>query len=319
MFRRAALRPLLLSVLLACGCASREETVTVASFNLWGAGANAGESIDQTVAALRVLDADLIALQETRAEGANCNEADCPPSDRSLAGELADALGYFVHEQSPSHEALWANAVLSRHPIVSTLPQDLGVIVEVAGERVTVVNIHLTDYPYQPYQLTGIDYGDAVPLQDAASAIAAAERARGAALDSVLTVIDALPPSRLTVLCGDFNEPSHLDWTEAAAALGRHPLAVAFPASRKLVSAGFIDSWRAVHPDERRYPGFTWTPYADRDDPGEHHDRIDFVYVKGDGVRIRSAAVAGESELAADIVVTPWPSDHRAVVATVEY
>ena len=52
------------------------------------------------------------------------------------------------------------------------------------------------------------------------------------------------------------------------------------------------------------------------DDPTTHHDRIDFVYFKGRGVTVTDVKVIGENDENADIVVTPYPSDHRAVVAT---
>ena len=51
------------------------------------------------------------------------------------------------------------------------------------------------------------------------------------------------------------------------------------------------------------------------DDPTTHHDRIDFVYYKGKGVKLNWVKVVGESKENADIVITPYPSDHRAVVA----
>ena len=40
-------------------------------------------------------------------------------------------------------------------------------------------------------------------------------------------------------------------------------------------------------------------------------------YVRGAGVTVESAAVMGEKAPEADIVVTPWPSDHRAVRAVI--
>ena len=52
------------------------------------------------------------------------------------------------------------------------------------------------------------------------------------------------------------------------------------------------------------------------DDPKTHHDRIDFVYFKGNGLKVTDAKIIGENEENADIVVAPYPSDHRAVVAT---
>ena len=83
-----------------------------------------------------------------------------------------------------------------------------------------------------------------------------------------------------------------------------------------MAQAGFVDAYRAVHPDEIKHPGYTWTPTTKADDPNDHHDRIDFVYVKGKGVSMEDAALVGESSEHANIVVTPYPSDHRAVVAT---
>jgi exonuclease III len=86
-----------------------------------------------------------------------------------------------------------------------------------------------------------------------------------------------------------------------------------------MAKAGFQDAWRSVHPDELVKPGFTWTPVTKADDPKDHHDRIDFVYVRGKGLRIRGAQVVGENNMNADLVVSPYPSDHRAVVAFVSF
>ena len=54
----------------------------------------------------------------------------------------------------------------------------------------------------------------------------------------------------------------------------------------------------------------------DRNDPTTHHDRIDFVYFKGKGVEVIDTKIVGESKENAGIVVVPYPSDHRAVVAS---
>ena len=117
-------------------------------------------------------------------------------------------------------------------------------------------------------------------------------------------------------LVGDFNEPSHLDWTEAAAKAGRHPIKVAYPTSKAFAAAGFSDAYRTVYPDEMAKPGFTWTPMTKANQSKTHDDRIDFVYFKGKGVNVTDAKIVGENEENADIVVAPYPSDHRAVVAT---
>jgi exonuclease III len=95
-------------------------------------------------------------------------------------------------------------------------------------------------------------------------------------------------------------------------------VAVLWPATGQIHAAGFVDCFREIHPDPVAKPGNTWTPITAEDDPKDRHDRIDLVLVGG-GVRVEKAEVVGEDGGRADIVVTPYPSDHRAVVATVSW
>ena len=74
-------------------------------------------------------------------------------------------------------------------------------------------------------------------------------------------------------------------------------------------------AYRTIYPDEMKNPGLTWSPKYKADDPTTHPDRIDFVYFKGNGLEITDIKIVGENEQNADIVVAPYPSDHRAVVA----
>jgi hypothetical protein len=80
-----------------------------------------------------------------------------------------------------------------------------------------------------------------------------------------------------------------------------------------------VDSYRAARPDPLEDPGFTWTPGypAPYVLPWDVHDRIDFVWAAGPALTL-SSDVVGESRANADIVVDPWPSDHRGVVSTFE-
>jgi hypothetical protein len=75
-----------------------------------------------------------------------------------------------------------------------------------------------------------------------------------------------------------------------------------------------------MHPTNRTFPpafgfndpGITWTPDGYQHDPKDVFDRIDFVHFSdGDGV-----AVTSSTDLDARNSVSPWPSDHRAVVST---
>ena len=73
-----------------------------------------------------------------------------------------------------------------------------------------------------------------------------------------------------------------------------------------------------VRPDEVAVRGNTWTPLTQPDDPKDRHDRIDFVFLGGRGAVVKNSEVIGEDRKQADIVVKPYPSDHRAVVSTVD-
>lgn len=304
---------LLCTVLSATTCLADEARLTLLSFNAWGGGLNEGKPVDETLAVLRAADADLVGLQEARAESSNCSAQDCPPGEHSIAPELAAELGMQLHEQRGNENVTWACAIFSRYPILRATPHDLGVVVDVQGRRVAVFNIHPTDFPYQPYQLLRIPYGDAPLLQSAEEAEAAAATARGPALQLLMEDLASVADTEAQVIFGDFNEPSWRDWSERAAAAGRHPLAVNYPLTRALENAGFVDALRAIYPDEIEKPAYTWTPMTSPDDPADHHDRIDFVFVRGPAISVESAAVVGEKAPAADLVVTPWPSDHRAV------
>jgi len=299
-----------------------ETHLTIMSFNAWGAGQNAGKTTVETIAVIRAAQADLIGLQEVRAESVPCRSEYCPPQGPSAAAEIATALGFHVYAQEKLNDALWANAILSRYPILGASEHDLGVRVDVHGQEIWLFNIHPTDYPYQPYQLLGIEYGAAPFIHTAGEAVRYASRTRGSALQLLQQDLATVSPAALTIITGDFNEPSQLDWTDAAVAAGLQPLAVRWPLTRALKEAGFVDAFRSAHPDVVAKPGFTWSPLiaADTlatDKPMDHRDRIDFIFVRGQSVVVNEAAVIGESSAVADIVVTPWPSDHRAVVARI--
>jgi endonuclease/exonuclease/phosphatase family metal-dependent hydrolase len=209
--------------------------------------------------------------------------------------------------------------VISRYPIGAASANDLGVPLDVNGRTVWLFNIHLDDEPYQPYQLLGIAYGPAPFLSTAAGAVDFANRTRGPALDLLLSDMAAAEGAAAVFVTGDFNEPSVLDWTPAAVAAGQKPLAVDWPTTGRLMAEGFVDAYRAVHPDPVAKPAYTWTPRYDEAATDDEPDRIDFVLVRGDAVQVTDAAIVGEDGPRSDIKVMPWPSDHRAVVAEIAF
>jgi hypothetical protein len=129
----------------------------------------------------------------------------------------------------------------------------------------------------------------------------------------------ALASNAPVFLTGDFNEPSHLDWTQTAANAGLHfGKKVDWPTSHAITNAGLTDAFRQLRPDEVNDHGNTWTPGspAPNQAANEVFDRIDFVYYSGANVSPLSALTLGydANDPDTDIGIQPYPSDHRAVV-----
>ena len=193
------------------------------SFNIWGGGANEDKPVDETAAAIEAVDPDIVGIQETQLEGPKCTARFCPPRGKSVAAELADALGYNYYEQEQTNDALWSNAILSRHEIGEPTANDLGVEIEIDGRSVYAFNIHLDDSPYQPYQLLDIPYGGAPFIDTEAEAIRFAERTRGSGIELLREDLAEADDASAAFVFGDFNEPSGHDWTPEAVEPGTTP------------------------------------------------------------------------------------------------
>jgi endonuclease/exonuclease/phosphatase family metal-dependent hydrolase len=319
MNRRMLLSSACLVLLAATPAAAEGTSLTIMSYNIWGGGMNEGKPIDETVAVLKAVNPDIVGLQETRLEGDPCTAEVCPPRGDSVGPKIAEALGYHYFEQTAVNDALWANGILSRYPIGAATPNGTGVAVDVNGRKVMVFNIHLDDAPYQPYQLLNIEYGPFPYLKTAEEAVKAAADTRGPALKLLFDDMAAAGDAEASFVFGDFNEPSHSDWTEAAVKAGNQPMAVAYPTVKAIEDKGFVDTFRAIFPDPAAKPGMTWTPTSDPKATDDHHDRIDFALAKAAALKVEAAGIVGEKAPEADIVVTPWPSDHRSTFAKISF
>ncbi len=303
------MRPTTSAILLAlsvwtCGgsvFATEPTALRVMTFNILHGGTERGQPLSQSAEVMKL--ADVVGIQETHAE----------QTDNSV--KLAKLLGWHHFQQGGK------TAVVSRYPITGHTPNRWGVYIKVAGDlTVCLFNVHFPASPYQPYQLLGIPYGDDVPfIKTESEAIDWANRSRGAELGRMLKELSVVHERGTPIfVTGDFNEPSFQDWTQPAADAGVHPIKVTYPATKRVTDHGMIDSYRELHRNELQRPGYTWTPLTETSDQLDHHDRIDFVFADNRYCDIESCQVVGENEESADIVVTPWPSDHRAVLATVK-
>lgn len=284
-----------------------EEVIRVMTFNLWHGGEAGRQPLAQTVAAIQLARADIVGLQETHGlakDGAG----------RDNGRKLAELLGWSYLDQGER------TGVLSRFPIVTNTPGKSGVSVRLpSGRPVWFFNVHLAHAPYQPYQLLKIPYAEAPFISTAAEAVMEALKARGSQVQSVLEELEPVLATGVPVfLTGDFNEPSHLDWSPRAAAAGLCPVAVDYPSTKAVSNAGLRDAYRTIYPDEVHKRGNTWTPTTRPEDPKDRHDRIDFIFCSEAGIKIKQCEVVGERKEFADLVMESYPSDHRAVVATIE-
>jgi exodeoxyribonuclease-3 len=278
------------------------ESIGVMSYNIHRGGIiHKKQPLSQTAKGIQLAKADIVGIQETRS-----------PRGDTLK-DLAELLGWNHDEGS---------GIVTRYEILENFKG--GIKVKLASDKhAYIFNLHLPSHPYQPYQLLEIrpkwhkHTNNITFIKTEAETIEWAKKARGKEVAKLLNKIKSLPDKEAPVfVVGDFNEPSHLDWTEAAAKAGRHPIKVAYPTSTEMAKAGFRDSYRTIYPDEMKNPGITWSPAYKVGDPRTHHDRIDFVYFKGKGLEVKEVKILGENEENADLVVSPYPSDHRAVVAT---
>ena len=286
---------------------TEEESIRVMSYNIHRGGVvMLKQPLSQTAKVIQSAKADIAGIQETRSPRGDTLE------------DLAKLLGW-------NHDM--ESCIVTRYEIVEHFKggKDYkgGIKVKIASNKhAYVFNLHLPSHPYQPYQLLGIrpkwhkHTNNITFIKTEAETIDWAQKARGKDVAKLLKQIKGLPDKNAPVfVVGDFNEPSHLDWTEAAAKAGRHPIKVAYPTSTEMTKAGFSDSYRTIYPDEMKHPGYTWSSFYKFDDPTTHHDRIDFVYFKGKGIKLNEVKIVGENQKDADIVISPYPSDHRAVVA----
>lgn len=295
------------------------QNLTLLSMNMWGAGANAQKPIDETVAVFKAVGPDIIGVQETVPEPDPCTADVCPASDNSRAEALATAMGYYFHEFKHNTDNHWADAVISKYPFIKETPNGTGVEIDVNGRKVVAYSMNLDDAPYQPYQLLNIEYGNFPYLKTADEAVKSAKETRGKALELLVADIRSEADADAQFVMGDFNEPSFHDWTAKAVAAGNQPMVVEWPFTKGVEAEGFIDTFRTIFPDEVAKPGMTWTPTTEPTDKDDHHDRIDFILAKAKALKVGKAGIVGEKSPEADIVVTPWPSDHRATMAVVEF
>lgn len=261
------------------------------------------ETLDQVVQTIIESDADVVGIQEGMMNTAR----------------IAEWLADYTDETWYCNERM---QIVSRYPLVdpSGANGDYVFIEPVAGRVAAMTNVHLPAEPYTPYEIR-----DGATLEEVLEMEMTwrVEESSVSESPSITHLCEVLPPLLANdiplIFTGDFNSPSHLDWTEEVAEVRdvvRYP--VEWPATKALEDMGFRDSYREIHPDPVETPGFTWTPGSLDGVEDEVHDRVDFVLAAGPLTTVDSQLMGEPENVDVDIVVDPWPSDHRGVVSTFE-
>lgn len=315
-----------------------KEQLKVLSLNTWHEGTTVKGGFDAIVDVILQSEANIVLLSEVK------NYNDVIFTQHIL--EVLKAKGETFYCSSLKSDAV----ILSKFPIESTSSINSSSVTKCMirlnkKTSVAIYSAHLDYTHYACYLPRGYDGVDWKKLPEPILDI---QKILKQNIDSqrdeeiALFVKDALKEQQkgnLVLLGGDFNEPSHLDWTAATKDLYDHNgTIVPWHNSLMLQENGFLDSYRVKYPDPVKYPGFTWPAYNTDVElskllwakDADERDRIDFIYfypnkkltltdavivgptgsiVKGKGVETHDQ----------DTFLKPngiWPTDHKGVLAT---
>lgn len=279
-----------------------QSAVKVLTYNVWRAFGQVNHGYQKGLESILKSTADIIGLQEANV---------------ALAAKLADELGW--------HHAVGAYPgiqIISRFPVADTTNIDFSLVAKIklpyANNRfVWLANTHLDPHYYGPYaaQLAGAT-PQSVLLEEHRSQRLPQIRTLLLGLQSLIAQSADTP----FILLGDFNVPSHLDWTAATATKRNGVGKVIWPTSDAVTRAGFIDSYRYIHPNPLSTPGDTWSPVFKGTEP---QDRIDRIYWQGRALQPTAArtfttavetTIGREGSSITPVANNTWPSDHAAVL-----
>ena len=183
---------------------------------------------------INIVDPDIIGLQESYEIGL----------------EIADRFDYCFYGNSNA-----STAILSKYPIEGINDMQSRIIFN-DSIYLNFFNVHLTAFPYQPYDIRDL------LITTESQAIYQANQTRSAELLSLISLVEEVKNTSTMpiILTGDFNEPSHLDWIFGAEnplyfAIDSSHFTVDWPTSNKIQDLGFIDSYRHIYNNPIVHPG----------------------------------------------------------------
>ena len=255
------------------------------AWNIWHGGRRTGRETgpQQVIAFIKDTGTDIVMMQETYGS----------------AALIADALGYYYYLASANI------SVISRYPIEKTWIAYHELWCGISSIRLSTsqtINLASIWLHYLPGWRTDSKKPDATPEK----LIAGEEENRHREIKIILETLekeiqdaDGIP----LIMGGDFNSPSHNDWTGET--LDWHNgLVVEWPVSKEMWDGGFTDSFREIHPDLN---------YASPTMSAERLSyKIDYIYYMGRDLKATDSDMHYKYKGA-------WPSDHPAVTTTLRF
>ena len=320
----------------------QQNQLRVFQINIWQEGTMVPKGYEAIVEEIIDKNADVVILSEVR----NYKGVDFV---QKLLSSLKDrGVQYFGQSNYSKLDV----ALISKYPIEKQNPlyspenQIASVLksyIKVRDKAFLFYSVHLdyTNYAcYLPRGYDGVTWKKLdQKITDVRTIVAANQKSkRDEAIKDIIKDANKEAKNQTIMIAGDFNEPSHLDWTKATKNLYDHSgTIVPWDCSVLLQKAKFVDAFRKKYPDPVNHPGFTfatfnkdvdisklaWAPEAD------DRDRIDYIYFKSDNqVKLSSIHLVGPVETicfgkkkdkdSADEFILPhdrWPSDHKGQLA----
>lgn len=329
----------LIGFVLCCACNS-QQSLKFLQLNVWQEGTVVKGGYEALVDELVRVDADFVMLSEVR------NYRNSRFCDRITASLKEKGKTYYSFYSYDS-------GLLSKYPLIDSatvFPEngDHGsvykLVADVHGREVAVYTCHLDYRNCAYYDVRGYD-GDnwgrlAEPLTDVDSILRknVASQRDDAIRIFIEDAAKEQAKGRLVFIGGDFNEPSHLDWTEATKdSADHHGVVIPWTVTTLLAENGFNDAFRQFYPDPVKNPGYTypadcrdvdikkllWAPESDE------RERVDYIfYLPAKGLSLTNVSMYGPEgcirygqrvpDYSDDRFITPlgvWPTDHKGVVA----
>ena len=242
---------LLLLMFFGLSSCHKTETFKVLQFNIWQEGTVVEGGFEALADEIVRSNADFVTLSEVR------NYRNTRFCDRIVEALKKRGKTYYSFYTEDS-------GLLSRYPIsdsttVYPLNDDRGSIYRLVsqkdGQEFAVYTAHLDYRNCAYYDVRGYDGNtwekeEPVTNIDSILILNKASVRDDAIADFLAEAQKDREAGRIIILGGDFNEPSHLDWTEATKDLfDHHGAVVPWDCSMMLAEAGFIDTYRSLYPD----------------------------------------------------------------------